>query len=146
MHKLLTVLLIVLAASPATAAEPEELVGLRVWNEIDKPIIETESGLKYKVLIMGEGRKPRPRNKITVHYRGFLFNGRTFDSSYDGDEPASFSLKRLVPGWIEGVQLMPTGSVFVFMIPPELAYGSRGGPSIPPDSTLIFEIELFGFK
>jgi FKBP-type peptidyl-prolyl cis-trans isomerase FkpA len=81
-----------------------------------------------------------------VHYRGLLLNGVQFDSSYSDDEPISFGLKRVIKGWTEGVQLMPVGSVFVFLIPPELAYGTQGSRSIPPDATLIFEIELFGIK
>ncbi len=130
----------------SAVAEPEDQAGLRYWNEINKDALETDSGLQYKVLIMGNGRKPKAKDKVTVHYRGLLLNGVQFDSSFSGDEPVSFSLKRVIAGWTEGLQLMPVGSVFVFLIPPDLAYGSRGGGSIPPDATLIFEIELFGIK
>ena len=124
----------------------EDLAGLRYWNEIDKEAIETSSGLQYKVLIMGTGRKPVGKKKIKVHYRGIYLDGRTFDSSYHNDEPLELSMKRVIKGWSEGVQLMPVGSVFIFLIPPELAYGSKGKSSIPPDSTMIFEIELFGYR
>jgi len=130
----------------SAVAEPEDQAGLRYWNEISKDALETDSGLQYKVLIMGNGRKPKAKDKVTVHYRGLLLNGVQFDSSFSGDEPVSFSLKRVIAGWTEGLQLMPVGSVFVFLVPPELAYGSRGGGGIPPDATLIFEIELFGIK
>jgi len=131
--------------SPQVAAS-EEQAGLRYWNEIKKEAIETSSGLQYKALITGTGRKPTASDKVIVHYRGLLLNGVQFDSSYSDDEPISFGLKKVIKGWTEGVQLMPVGSVFVFLIPPELAYGTQGSRSIPPDATLIFEIELFGIK
>lgn len=117
--------------------------GLQYWNKIDKEAIETESGLQYKVLYAGNGRKPKSSSKVTVHYRGLLLNGVTVDTSYDGDEPSEFSLKSVIEGWKEGLQLMPGGSVYVFLIPPELAYGEKGNGAVPPNATLIFEIELF---
>ncbi len=117
--------------------------GLQYWNKIDKEAIETESGLQYKVLYAGRGRKPKSSSKVTVHYRGLLLNGVTVDTSYDGDEPSEFSLKSVIKGWKEGLQLMPGGSVYVFLIPPELAYGEKGTATIPPNAALIFEIELF---
>jgi FKBP-type peptidyl-prolyl cis-trans isomerase len=117
--------------------------GLQYWNKIDKELIETESGLQYKVLYAGRGRKPKSSSKVTVHYRGLLLNGSTFDTSYAGDEPVELSLKSVIKGWKEGLQLMPGGSVYVFLIPPELAYGEKGSGAIPPNATLIFEIELF---
>ena len=89
---------------------------------------------------------PGARSKVKVHYRGLLLNGVQFDTSFDQDEPVSFSLKRVIKGWTEGIQLMPVGSVFVFRIPPELGYGEKGSGVIPPNATLIFEVELFGFK
>jgi len=144
--KVFAILFGVFLLSSAAAAEPEDQAGLRYWNEISKDAIETGSGLQYKVLIMGNGRKPKANGKVTVHYRGLLLNGFQFDSSFADDEPVSFSLKRVIAGWTEGIQLMPGGSVFVFLIPPDLAYGTRGKGSIPPDATLIFEIELFGTK
>jgi len=146
-----TALLFALLSSPALAAsenkdEAEDLVGLRYWNGIDKEVIETESGLKYKVLIAGSGRKPKESKRVIVHYRGLLLNGATVDSSLSGDEPATLKVRNLIAGWIEGVQLMPVGSVYVFLIPPELGYGEKANSSVPPNSTLIFEIELFGVK
>lgn len=117
--------------------------GLQYWNEIDKQAIETESGLKYKILIPGKGRKPKARSNVKVHYRGLLLDGREFDSTYDQDEPVKFNLGKVIKGWSEGIQLMPAGSVYVFLIPPELAYGERGIGDIAPNATLIFEIELF---
>ena len=121
---------------------------MRYWNNIKGEAIETESGLQYKVLIMGRGRKPETKNNVYVHYRGLLLDGRVFDNSYANDEPLKFNLKRVIKGWTEGLQWMPSGSVFVFLIPAELAYGERGGGAgaIPPNATLIFEIELFKVK
>jgi len=127
-------------------AVAEEQAGMRYWNGIKAEAVETESGLQYKAQIMGTGRKPGPRSKVKVHYRGLLLNGVTFDTSFDEDEPVSLSLRDVIKGWQEGIQLMPVGSVFVFMIPPELAYGERGSGFIPPNATLIFEVELFGVK
>ena len=117
--------------------------GLQYWHEIEKPVIETGSGLQYKILITGNGRKPKPKSKVKVHYRGLLIDGRQFDSSFESDEPVEFRLTNVIKGWTEGIQLMPAGSVFVFLIPPELAYGEKGSGPIPPDATLIFEVELF---
>ncbi len=127
-------------------AASEEQAGLQYWNKLKQEAIQTGSGLQYKALIMGTGRKPSAKNKVSVHYRGLLLNGATFDSSYDSDEPIELSLKTVIKGWTEGIQLMPIGSVFVFLIPPELAYGDRGSGAIPPGATLIFEVELFGAK
>ena len=124
----------------------EDLAGLHYWNGIDKEAITTVSGLQYKILVSGKGRKPEAKNRVTVHYRGLFLDGTQFDSSYSSDEPVTLSLKRVIEGWTEGIQLMPTGSVFVFLIPPELAYGEKGGGPIPPNATLIFEVELFEIK
>ena len=81
-----------------------------------------------------------------MHYRGTLINGEEFDSSYARGQPISFALDRVIPGWTEGVQLMPVGSKFMFYIPPDLAYGPDGGGSIGPNTTLIFQIELLGIE
>lgn len=129
-----------------SASADEDQAGLRYWNEIDKDAITTDSGLQYKMLVPGKGRKPEAKNRVSVHYRGLLLDGTEFDSSYSGDEPVTLSLKRVITGWTEGIQLMPTGSVFVFLIPPGLAYGEKGSGPIPPNATLIFEVELFGIK
>jgi len=126
-----------------TVAKSQDQPGLDYWNQIDKEAIETESGLQYKIRILGKGRKPKARSTVSVHYRGMLLNGVVFDSSYDADEPIKFNLKQVIKGWTEGIQLMPEGSVFIFLIPPELAYGKKGTDGIPPNSTLIFEVELY---
>ena len=144
--RVLNIMLGLLLIFSSGAAVSEDPAGLRYWNEIDKEAIKTESGLQYKILFNGTGRKPTIKSKVKVHYRGLLLNGSVFDSSYSSDEPVSFGLKRVIMGWTEGIQLMPEGSVFVFLIPPDLAYGERGSGLIPPDATLIFKVELFGFK
>lgn len=147
MNKVLSVLLGILLLSlqgPAKAQDPE--AGLRYWNEIKKDAVKTESGLQYKALIMGTGRKPKAGSKVTVHYRGLFLNGSVFDTSWSDDEPVTLSLKSVIKGWQEGIQLMPVGSVFVFLIPPDLAYGNKESGVIPPNATLIFEVELFGIK
>ena len=102
----------------------------------------TASGLQYKVETMGTGPKPVATDTVKVHYRGTLLDGTEFDSSYARNEPISFGLNRVITGWTEGVQLMPVGSKFMFYIAPDLAYGEGGGGPIPPNSTLVFEVEL----
>ena len=115
-------------------------------NKIKEGVQTTESGLQYKVLTMGEGAKPVASNTVKVHYRGTLLDGTEFDSSYARNEPISFGLDRVIAGWTEGVQLMPIGSKFIFYIAPDLAYGPGGGGPIPPNSTLIFEVELLDIE
>jgi len=111
-------------------------------NRSKEGVQVTESGLQYSVVVMGEGSKPVASDKVTVHYRGTLLNGEEFDSSYSRNQPTSFQLDQVIPGWTEGVALMPVGSKFMFYIPPNLAYGPNGGGPIGPNSTLIFEVEL----
>lgn len=106
----------------------------------------TDSGLQYKVIEMGEGAKPAATDRVTVHYRGTLLNGEEFDSSYSRNQPMTFQLDQVIPGWTEGVQLMPVGSKFMFWIPPNLAYGPNGGGPIGPNATLTFEVELLGIE
>jgi FKBP-type peptidyl-prolyl cis-trans isomerase len=145
MKSLIQVLLLALVFTLSASAN-EDQAGLDYWNGLDHDAITTDSGLQYKVLVPGEGRKPTAKSRVTVHYRGLLLNGLEFDSSYASDEPVTFSLKRVIKGWTEGIQLMPVDSVFVFLIPPELAYGEKGSDPIPPNATLIFVVELFGIK
>jgi FKBP-type peptidyl-prolyl cis-trans isomerase len=111
----------------------------------DRPAVSTTaSGLKYTVLKSGSGTvHPQAGDKVTVHYHGTLLNGSVFDSSVDRGEPATFPLNRVIPGWTEGVQLMKVGDKFKFEIPAPLAYGAASpSPGIPPNSTLVFEVEL----
>ena len=103
----------------------------------------TASGLQYEVLTEGTGPKPTGSTaRVTVHYEGRLINGTVFDSSYKRNQPASFGLNQVISGWTEVVQLMPQGSKYRFFIPSDMGYGSRGAGSIPPNSTLIFDVEL----
>jgi FKBP-type peptidyl-prolyl cis-trans isomerase FkpA/FKBP-type peptidyl-prolyl cis-trans isomerase FklB len=109
-------------------------------------VITTESGLQYQVVTQGDGARPAATDTVTVHYRGTLLDGTEFDSSYARNEPISFALDRVIPGWTEGVQLMPVGSKYTFWIPPQLGYGEAGGGPIPPNSALIFEVELLDIQ
>ena len=103
----------------------------------------TASGLQYEVLTEGTGPKPTGSTaRVTVHYERRLINCTVFDSSYKRNQPASFGLNQVISGWTEGVQLMPQGSKYRFFIPSDMGYGSRGAGSIPPNSTLIFDVEL----
>lgn len=115
-------------------------------NATKEGVQTTASGLQYKVVTMGEGAKPVATDTVKVHYRGTLLDGTEFDSSYARNEPISFALNRVIAGWTEGVQLMPIGSKFMFYIAPDLAYGEGGGGPIPPNSTLIFEVELLDIE
>jgi FKBP-type peptidyl-prolyl cis-trans isomerase len=107
----------------------------------------TPSGLQYKVLKEGTGPRPTAKSEVTVHYKGTLLDGKQFDSSYDRGQPATFALNQVIPGWTEAVQLMNVGSKYQFWIPGDLAYGPQGSPpAIPPNATLVFEVELLGIK
>lgn len=106
-------------------------------------VIVTKSGLQYEVLQEGTGKSPKATDTVRCHYEGRLLDGSVFDSSYKRGEPADFGLNQVIPGWTEGVQLMKEGAKFRFTIPYLLAYGEQGaGASIPPFSTLIFDVEL----
>lgn len=112
-------------------------------NAKKEGVITTKSGLQYQVLREGTGRSPKATDKVRCHYEGWLINGEVFDSSFKRNEPADFPLNGVIPGWTEGVQLMKEGAKYRFFIPYLLGYGERGaGSSIPPYSTLIFDVEL----
>ena len=128
--------------------------------DIKKPFIDTDfsipaeevvldSGLRYLEHIQGEGETTKSGNTVIVHYSGFLSDGRKFDSSHDRGRPFNFTLgeNRVIKGWEEGLLNMKKGAKRTLIIPPELGYGSRGaGGVIPPDATLVFEVELVDFK
>ena len=112
-------------------------------NKMRPEVKETATGLQYEVVKLGTGPMPKDTNTVKVHYTGTLLNGTKFDSSRDRGEPAEFPLNGVIPGWTEGVQLMPVGSTFKFYIPYNLAYGTQGSPPvIPGGSTLVFDVEL----
>ena len=110
---------------------------------------KTESGLHYKIIKPGEGKNPLAGSNVSVHYRGMLMNGSEFDSSYQRNEPISFVLGQgeVISGWDEGIALLNKGASAKLVIPSDLAYGSNGaGGVIPPDATLVFEVELLDFS
>ena len=111
-------------------------------NKNNPGVYQTPSGLQYKIIKMGEGPKPTSTDKVKVHYEGKLINGKVFDSSYERGEPIEFELNQVIPGWAEGLTLMPVGSIFELYIPSDLAYGDRPIGEIPAGSTLIFKVEL----
>lgn len=112
-------------------------------NRTAEGVKETASGLQYKVLKQGKGKKPAATDFVKVHYTGKLVNGQVFDSSVKRGEPATFQLTQVIPGWTEGLQLMNVGSKYELYIPAKLAYGDKGIENvIPGGATLIFEVEL----
>ena len=113
----------------------------------EKGAVKTASGMVYQSLKEGSGKSPKASNTVEVNYRGTLTNGKEFDSSYKRNQSISFPLTGVIPCWTEGVQLMKVGGKAKLVCPPELAYGSRGaGSAVPPNATLIFEVELLNIK
>ena len=112
-------------------------------NKSKKGVISTASGLQYTVLAQGAGARPRPGDRVRVHYHGTLLDGTVFDSSVQRGTPAEFGLDQVIPGWTEGVALMPIGAKYRFWIPASLGYGARGaGQQIGPNAVLVFDVEL----
>lgn len=115
-------------------------------NKKKDGVVTLKSGLQYKILKAGKGQKPKETDTVEVNYKGTLISGKVFDSSQSG-QPASFKVNQVIPGWQEGLKLMPVGSKWQIIIPPGLAYGQQGaGKDIGPNTTLIFEVELVGIK
>jgi FKBP-type peptidyl-prolyl cis-trans isomerase FklB len=116
-------------------------------NKKKEGVVESKSGLQYKIIKAGDGSRPTAESSVTIHYKGTLIDGTVFDSSYDRGEPAEISLAQVVKGWQEALPMMKTGSKWQIYIPSQLAYGDRAASEdIGPNSTLIFDIELISFK
>ncbi len=116
-------------------------------NKKKKGVVTLPSGVQYKIITAGTGKKPKPTDTVTTNYKGTLIDGTEFDSSYKRGEAATFPVQGVIPGWTEALQLMPVGSKWELVIPPALAYGPRGaGQAIGPNATLIFEVELLSIQ
>jgi len=116
-------------------------------NKSKEGFVTLPSGIQYKILTAGTGKQPTIDDTVVCQYRGTLIDGKEFDSSYKRGQPATFPVKGVIKGWTEVLQLMPVGSKWQVVIPPDLAYGARGsGPDIGPNATLVFEIELVAIK
>ena len=136
------VFIFIAASSSPTFASPEYLKE----NSVRDGVVVLPSGLQYEIMVEGKGAKPGPRDVVITHYHGTLTDGSVFDSTVERRAPASFPLDRVIAGWTEGLQLMSVGSKWKFFIPSNLAYGDRRIPGIPPNSTLIFEVELLDIE
>lgn len=130
-------------ATKASAKNQKEGKDYLETNKKKPGVVTTASGLQYKVITAGTGPKPKADSLVKTHYKGTLIDGTEFDSSYKRNEPAEFEVGQVIKGWTEALQLMPVGSKWQLVIPSELAYGERGaGGAIPPNATLVFEVEL----
>ena len=134
-----------LNAEQAAAANLEQGQAFLADNASRQGVNTTASGLQYMVLEEGSGVQPGPDSRVTVHYRGQLIDGTPFDSSYGGN-PASFAVTGVISGWTEALQLMREGARYRLWVPGNLAYGEPGRPGIPPNSVLIFEVELLAVE
>jgi FKBP-type peptidyl-prolyl cis-trans isomerase FklB len=136
-------------AATRRAAEENKKAGIAFLaeNKVKEGVVTLPSGLQYKILKAGDGKTPTAFDTVECNYRGTLLDGTEFDSSYSRGEPAKLTLTAIIPGWREGLKLMPVGSKWQLFVPPELAYGERGnGRGVPPNATLIFEMELLAIK
>ncbi len=136
-------------ANAAAEASAQKGADWRAENKQKEGVTETDSGLQYSVVSSGSESSPQPgpNDTVVVHYRGTLLDGTEFDSSHSRGVPATFSLNGIIPGWREALQLMRVGDKWNVVVPPELAYGTRGaGGRIGPNETLLFEIELLEVK
>ena len=136
-------------AATAEAGKAAKAAGEAFLAENGKKdgVVTLPSGLQYQVLKEGNGKKPSATDQVVCHYEGTLIDGTVFDSSYQRNQPATFGLNQVIPGWTEGVQLMQEGAKYRFFIPYKLAYGERGaGAQIPPFAALVFDVELIEVK
>ena len=135
------------AAAEAGKAAKDAGEAFLAENGKKEGVVTLPSGLQYQVLKEGNGKKPSATDQVVCHYEGTLIDGTIFDSSYKRNEPATFGLNQVIPGWTEGVQLMQEGAKYRFFIPYNLAYGERGaGAQIPPFAALVFDVELIEVK
>jgi FKBP-type peptidyl-prolyl cis-trans isomerase FkpA len=134
------------AAAEQAGKNQTEGAAFLAKNKAVKGVYTTPTGLQYMVLRQGAGVRPKPSDRVRVNYEGKLLDGTVFDSSYQRGEPAEFGLNQVIPGWAEGVTLMPVGSKYRFWIPSNLGYGAQGTPGGPigPNATLTFDVELMG--
>ena len=140
---------IIIAAIAAIIAVPVVATANEAIDKAakEKGAVKTPSGMVYLSIKDGKGTSPTAASTVEVNYRGTLTNGKEFDSSYKRNQSISFPLSRVIPCWTEGVQKMKVGGKAKLVCPPELAYGARGaGSAVPPNSTLIFEVELLNIK
>ncbi|HYQ72479.1 MAG TPA: FKBP-type peptidyl-prolyl cis-trans isomerase [Gammaproteobacteria bacterium] len=148
MHRTLVELkrkVVALQAQAQAAAQQKNLQAgedFLAENAKHEGVVTLPSGLQYRVLETGSGRQPSATDTVSVHYRGTLIDGTEFDSSYSRNKPATFRADRVIPGWREALQLMPEGAKWELFIPAKLAYGPRSVGKIPPNSTLVFEVQL----
>lgn len=127
-------------AAPKNLAEGQKFLE---ENKKKSGVQVTASGLQYKIINPGNSKKPKASDEVTVHYKGTLIDNTIFDSSYERNQPATFPLNGVIPGWTEGLQLIGEGGKIILYIPADLGYGENGmGNAIPPNSVLIFEVEL----
>jgi FKBP-type peptidyl-prolyl cis-trans isomerase len=147
LRAVLAVLVLAGAASAADAAtsslSPDANAAYLADNAKKRGVILRPSGLQYKIVHNGFGKRPLPTDMVTVYYTGSLINGTTFDGTEPG-LPAQFKVTDLIPGWTEALEIMREGDVWHIVIPPQLAYGARGagGGAIPPNQTLVFDLTL----
>ena len=131
------------AMEAKNAKRIEEGKAFLAANATRAGVVTTASGLQYRVLSEGTGRKPGPTDRVTVHYTGRLTDGTVFDSSVERGQPATFGVSQVIGGWTEALQLMGEGAKWILYIPSELGYGARGaGGEIPPHAVLVFDVEL----
>jgi peptidylprolyl isomerase/FKBP-type peptidyl-prolyl cis-trans isomerase FklB len=151
MRRLLVAFAVVasLAACGPRGGDPAAAKAAAEWmaeNAKQEGVVVRPSGLQYKVLRSGpaSGVHPRAQDEVRVHYEGTLVDGKVFDSSYRDGAPVVFTLGNLIPGWVEGIGLMRPGDEWLLYVPPELGYGDEDKGEIPPNSVLVFRVELFG--
>jgi FKBP-type peptidyl-prolyl cis-trans isomerase FkpA len=143
MKKLIIAAIAIAYAVPALAATDKAIDKAAK----EKGAVKTASGMVYVPLKVGKGKSPSAASTVEVNYRGTLTNGKEFDSSYKRHQSISFPLSGVIPCWTEGVQMMKVGGKAKLVCPPELAYGARGaGSDVPPNATLIFEVELLNVQ